>query len=556
MGYPTIYPTGVTIYDKDAAWNGYTLFPTPKGALLIDMNGREVNRWAGLAGFPNKLLPGGSVFGSSGARGGSAAYQDQLDLLQVSWDGKVEWKWDHTELVHDEGREPRYMARQHHDFEREGSPTGYYAPGLDPKIDSGNTLILTHENSYHPEITNQLLIDDKIIEVTWEGEVVWEWRAADHFEEFGFSEAARKSLYANPAMRGEAGGDWLHVNCISTLGPNKWFDRGDLRFAPENILFDARNANILAIIDKQTGKIVWKLGPDFAENEAVKKIGPIIGQHHLHLIPRGLPGAGDLLVFDNGGAAGYDAPNAIAPDGVSAVHRDYSRVLEINPVTLEIVWQYTPVEAGFMPFSDGSKFYSSFISSAQRLENGNTLITEGSDGRLIEVTPDHRIVWEYISPYFKEFAPGFATNMVYRAYRAPYSWVPQVPKPEEESIVPIDVTTFRVPGAHDDVLKVTTVDGVDPNKQSLTGTDDDEFGGDGKSGGKGDSGKDGGDGKAGGAGFADGSAGSDQTDAAPDHADFCMVRLDKDDIKNLSAARKSDGGLFGKSGGPKITYTL
>lgn len=89
MGYPSIHPTGTLIYDKERAYNGYTIFPTPGGALLIDMNGREVNRWAGLGGFPNKVMPGGQVFGTSGARGGAAAYQDQLDLLQVDWDGNI-----------------------------------------------------------------------------------------------------------------------------------------------------------------------------------------------------------------------------------------------------------------------------------------------------------------------------------------------------------------------------------------------------------------------------------------------------------------------------------
>ena len=36
MGYPSIYPTGVTIFNKDKAYGGYTVFPTTKGALLID----------------------------------------------------------------------------------------------------------------------------------------------------------------------------------------------------------------------------------------------------------------------------------------------------------------------------------------------------------------------------------------------------------------------------------------------------------------------------------------------------------------------------------------
>ena len=79
--------------------------------------------------------------------------------------------------------------------------------------------------------------------------------------------------------------------------------RGDERFHPDNIIFDARNANILGIISKATGEVVWRLGPDFNESEATRKLGWIIGQHHLHMIPKGLPGEGDLLVFDNGGKA-------------------------------------------------------------------------------------------------------------------------------------------------------------------------------------------------------------------------------------------------------------
>ncbi len=475
MGYPTIYPTGTTIFNKEKAYNGYTIFPSAKGALLIDMNGNEVNLWAGLGGFPNKLLPGGYVMGTTGTRISKASYQDQLDLVQVDWDGNIVWKFDKTELVHDEGKEDRYMARQHHDFQREGSSTGYYAPNAEPYTDHGNTLILTHENVYNHNISDKLLIDDKIIEVTWDGEIVWEWRANEHFDEFGFDEVAKNVLFRDPSLRGEAGGDWMHINCISTLGPNKWYDGGDERFHPDNIIFDARNANILAIISKKTGKVVWKIGPDFNESEATKKLGWIIGQHHFHLIPKGLPGEGDFLVFDNGGQAGYGLPNPVSEHGVNNAHRDYSRVLQFNPQTLEITWQYTPLEAGSMPFSDGSKFYSSYISAAQRLPNGNTLITEGSDGRLIEVTPEHEIVWEYINPYYNMIG-SCRNNMVYRAYRVPYDWVPQVEKPQEVSIEPIDVSTFRVPNASKgaDTGKLTVIDGVNPYKKLSTGWSPDE----------------------------------------------------------------------------------
>lgn len=467
MGFPTIYPTGVTLYNKDKAYNGYTLYPSKKGALLIDMNGNEVKLWAGIDGFPNKLLPGGFVLGSSGRRDARFGYQDQLDLIQVDWDGHVVWKFDHTELIQDAGEEPHYIARQHHDYQREGSSTGYYAPGAEPLTDRGNTLILTHENLYNHEISDKRLIDDKIIEVTWEGEIIWTWRASDHFRELGFSESARNVLFRNPGLRGELGGDWMHINCISTLGENKWYDAGDERFHPDNIIFDARNANILAIISKKTGEIVWRVGPDFNENEATKKLGWIIGQHHLHLIPKGLPGEGNLLIFDNGGHAGYGEPNPASVTGVDNASRDYSRVLEFNPQTLEIVWQYTPLEAGSMLFTDASKFYSSYISSAQRLPNGNTLITEGSDGRLIEVTPEHEIVWEFINPYTENIFGKFSQNMIYRAYRIPYEWVPQLERPQEFSVERLEVESFRVPGSVNGIGRgqVTAVDGIDPDRK-------------------------------------------------------------------------------------------
>jgi hypothetical protein len=173
-------------------------------------------------------------------------------------------------------------------------------------------------------------------------------------------------------------------------------------------------------------------------------LGWIIGQHHAHMIPRGLPGEGNMLIFDNGGWAGYGAPNPGSPMGLKNALRDYSRVLEFDPITLEIKWQYTPREAGLVHPVDNNRFYSPFISSAQRLPNGNTLITEGSGGRLLEVTRDHEIVWEYISPYWGKL---FGVNMVYRAYRLPYDWVPRVHPPAEVPIAPVDVTTFRMPGA-------------------------------------------------------------------------------------------------------------
>jgi Arylsulfotransferase (ASST). len=465
MGHPRIHPTGVTLYNKKKAYSGYTVFPSAKGALLIDMEGNEVQLWAGLSGFPNKILPGGYVLGSTGERNPKYGFQDELDLVQVDWEGNIVWKFDQTEYIEDPGEKPRYIARQHHDYQREGSSTGYYAPGSEPLVNGGKTLILTHENASNPKITDKPLLDDKIIEVTWDGKILWEWPANEHFDELGFDETAKKVIYQNPSQGLTVGGtgDWLHINSISTLGPNKWYDAEDERFDPDNIIWSSRNANIIAIISKKTGKLVWRLGPNFSGTEAERKLGWIVGQHHPHLIPKGLPGEGNLLIFDNGGWAGYGQPNGTSPDGVQNERREYSRVIELNPVTLRVEWEYTAAAAGFFQY-ENFRFYSPYVSSAQRLPNGNTLITEGSDGRIFEVTPKNKTVWEYINPYYQA-VKGYAVNMVYRAYRVPYEWIPQLKKPAEKSIPPLNVRTFRIPGAAlDDETNTVHVEGTDPDR--------------------------------------------------------------------------------------------
>ena len=110
MGHATIYPTGVTLYDPAKAWSGYTIFPAADlGALLIDMNGREVQLWKGLQGFPNKLLPNGQVFGSTGLRHPDHSFQDQTDLVQVDWEGNIVWRFSRLEHIADPGQEPRYV---------------------------------------------------------------------------------------------------------------------------------------------------------------------------------------------------------------------------------------------------------------------------------------------------------------------------------------------------------------------------------------------------------------------------------------------------------------
>jgi hypothetical protein len=88
---------------------------------------------------------------------------------------------------------------------------------------------------------------------------------------------------------------------------------------------------------------------------------------------------------------------------------DFSRVIELDPVSKEVLWEYK----GDPPIS----FYSYHISGAERQPNGNTLICEGSQGRIFEVTPEKEIVWEYINPFFASGNGMGRTNWIFRAHR-------------------------------------------------------------------------------------------------------------------------------------------
>jgi len=500
---PSVYPVGVTTYQPDKTWNGFTVLSLlgAPGVAVIDMNGHIVKQWEGLnssAGGPVRVLPGGEVIGAAGARQGR---QESLRLVEQDFDGKELWSLNgDSEIDMPDGSKAKAL-RQHHDWQRADYPSGYYSPDFKPATTGANTLVLTHTDRKLPAVSDRLLQDDRLIEYGADGKVLWQWYAADHIKEFGFSAAALAAIKAGAGAGGGPGGgpgrgpggggpggggagpgggagagagpggnaaaaaagtdtatatgntaeparaggeargpgrgpgpggaggrrgpaaprafDWLHTNAAAYLGPNHWYDEGDKRFAPENILISSRQASFLAIIARN-GHVVWRMGPDFRETPQLQRIGQIIGQHNAHLIPKGLPGAGNLLVFDNGGASGYGFDTPIGLNGYGGLARSSSRVLEIDPVKMQTVWSYT-----------GSGFFSTNISGAQRLPNGNTLITEGAGSRVFEVTPDKHIVWEYMSANEKG-----APAAVYRAYRVPYDWIPQLPKPIETAVTP------------------------------------------------------------------------------------------------------------------------
>ncbi|HEU4694699.1 MAG TPA: aryl-sulfate sulfotransferase, partial [Vicinamibacterales bacterium] len=217
----SVYPTGTTIYDPDKSWNGFTVLSplATQAVLVIDMNGNVVKRWDDFnnsAGGPARVLPGGIVIAASGAR---PPHQESLELIQRDFAGNVMWRFSRSEEIKTRDGKTIWSARQHHDWQRESFPAGYYSPESKPAIDGGNTLILAHTDRMQPRVADKLLGDDRLIEVTWNGEIVWDWVASDHIDELGFAADAREAIKAASAFNAARGSyDWLHINSATYLG--------------------------------------------------------------------------------------------------------------------------------------------------------------------------------------------------------------------------------------------------------------------------------------------------------------------------------------------------
>jgi len=152
------------------------------------------------------------------------------------------------------------------------------------------------------------------------------------------------------------------MNTISPIPENKWYDAGDKRFKPGNILINPRNIDTLYIVDKETKKIVWEWTHNYK--------GGLSHCHETEMIEKGLPGEGNIILFDN----------SLFPR--HRTHCGQTFIIEFNPITKEIVWKYET--EGYANI----KFFSKTMGTQKRLPNGNTFIAEDNTGRLFQVKPD------------------------------------------------------------------------------------------------------------------------------------------------------------------------
>jgi hypothetical protein len=209
----------------------------------------------------------------------------------------------------------------------------------------GRIFVLDAKVSRLPRVNaSEDVIEDFVTVLDDRGRVV---------ESFSLLEAFERSDYAPLLQDMPPRGDIFHTNALKLLD-GTFSDRLPA-LRKGNLLISLRERDTVAVVDPRAKRVEWAL------------TGLWQAQHEPVLLPRGR-----LLVFDNLGRGGE------------------SRVVEIDLLTQRVEWQY-----GGGP---DEPFASWKLGAAQRLPNGNTLITESTAGRAFEVTAEGRIVWEFLNP--------------------------------------------------------------------------------------------------------------------------------------------------------------
>lgn len=338
-------PGGVVVHDPARAGDGYNLYVSRVSpeAFLLDMEGKVVHRWS----YPEEERRRRFVWSHAVmlADGDLLVVNQFKDLKRLDWHSNLVWK--------------REMVADHDVVE---APDGtLYAVELETRLHRGLPVRFP-----------------LILHLTAGGQELGRWSAYDRLEELKaaldrrwFLDTVLDSLAAlgeepRPSgdqpgrveietVRGETVYDYFHLNTVGLL-PDTPLGRRDPRFAAGNLLVCFRNVNQIAVLDAAGGSVTWAWGE-----------GVLEWPHH-----PGMLADGTVLVFDNGSRRGY------------------SRLLEIEPESGRVVWEYAadPREA----------FYTYEKGSVQRLANGNTLACEGDEGRAFEVTREGEIVWDWYNP--------------------------------------------------------------------------------------------------------------------------------------------------------------
>ncbi|MEZ5963979.1 MAG: aryl-sulfate sulfotransferase [Planctomycetota bacterium] len=415
---PTVPRTVGLLEQQAGSFAGYTLFNPLQatGTYLVDARGRLVNSWQsawtpGTAVYleaDGHLLRAGRLVNSAfQGYGGDGGVLEEFD-----WDGNLVWEY----------RLSTSVEVQHHDVER--LPNGHVLLIVWEKIAATAAIEAGRAPNLLPsgEVWSEKIVEVQPLGAN-SGRIVWEWRVWDHLVQDQDPSKANHGAVADHPERidlnyttNDGAADWLHFNAIA------------YSVELDQILVSVRNLNEIWILDHSTtraqaatgtggrsgrgGDLLYRWGNPQAYRAGTEADRQLYWQHDAHWIENHLPGGGHIMVFNNGGQDRPGGPHSTVDELVlppADIGGNYpksgSRWGPAAPV-----WTYAA--------NPPSSFYSQFVSGAQRLPNGNTLVCAGWTGNMFEVTPSGQILRSYTNPISGAGTLGQgsvpAGNMVFR----------------------------------------------------------------------------------------------------------------------------------------------
>ena len=346
--------TLVTVYDQQASCKGINIYTSEDITYLVDMKGNILHTWNlkqsdDYGGFYCvELLKNGDLL---------AIISNGNGFIKLGWDSRIIWE---TNIY---GHHDLYVKPNGDIYVLASTSDIVFFMGLPLPIRDDHIVVLTSEGKIkdsiplYPAFKKHLRPRDIISIYTQAIEL-------DNILKITMHKIAGKELFEKISSL------WFsHVNTVEIINKDikGVCKKGD-------ILVSSRDMSLIGILNVEKDQFVWNWGPGF-----------ICGQHQPTLLDNG-----NIMLLDNGWNK-----------------RNYSRVIELDPVTKEIEWEYkaNPKE-NFFTYGRGSN---------QRLPNENTLVTDTCSGRVFEITKDGRIVWEFYNPRIRKKTQERAT--IYRMVR-------------------------------------------------------------------------------------------------------------------------------------------
>ncbi|MCR9244826.1 MAG: aryl-sulfate sulfotransferase [bacterium] len=350
---------------------------------LVDDQGVIVHQWPGAA-LISHIAPDGQLVRGAVATGSLGIAGQTGQLQRLAFDGTINWDY--------EVDGPEFFA--HHDLEI---------------MPNGNILAIVWDGLTVPDaiaagrnpatVSGTVWLPDAVLELEPTGldtaDIVWQWRLHDHLiQDFDATKANFGTVANHPEL--------VDINYPPTLvDDGDWNHFNGIDYDPihDLIILSSRVQNEIYIIDHSTttaeaaghtggnygkgGDILWRWGNPAAYRAGTVNDQILDFQHDPRFIPPGVPGAGNITVFNN-----RWMPNR------SAIHEltiptDAQGNFFLDPQT----GRYGP-SAPTWNYSDPS-FYSAFASGSERLPNGNTLICSAQQARIFEIDMAGQTVWTY-----------------------------------------------------------------------------------------------------------------------------------------------------------------